>query len=137
MASAGEARVMHSLATMVKPAKPTPVLQRRDATGHLTPQYADELLSHRGELAPPNDDRAFGASAIRRDALAEELGESFLRTATVGGEDNDDGALDEVSPEEMGGPFIVTTGATEFAHDTDESNPPDATREPFPRTSAR
>ena len=122
---------------MVKSTKPAPVLQRRDATGHLTPQYAAELLSHRGELGAPNDDRAFGTSAIRRDALAEELGESFLRTATSGGEDDGDEALDEVSPEEMGGPFIVTTGATEFAHDTDESNPPDATREPFPRTSAR
>jgi hypothetical protein len=128
---------MHALVAMVKSAKPAPVLQRRDATGHLTPQYAAELLSHRGELAAPNDDRAFGPSAIRRDALAEELGESFLRTATGGGEDNDDEALEEVSPEEMGGPFIVTTGAIEFAHDTDESNPPDATREPFPRTSAR
>jgi hypothetical protein len=122
---------------MVKSAKPAPVLQRRDATGHLTPQYAAELLSHRGELAEPNDGRAFLPSAIRRDALAEELGESFLRTATGGGEESDDETLDEVVPEEMGGPFIVTTGATEFAHDTDESNPPDATREPFPRTSAR
>ncbi len=128
--------MMHALSTMVKSAKPAPVLQRRDATGHLTPEYAAELLSHRGELAGPNDDRAFGASAIRRDALAEELGESFLRTAT-GGDEVDDEMLDELSPEEMGGPFIVTTGAVEFAHDTDESNPPDATREPFPRTSAR
>lgn len=126
---------MHPLAGMVKLAKPAQVVQRRDATGHLTPQYAAELLSHRGELSEPNDDRAFGTSAIRRDALAEELGESFLRTAT-GGDEGDDEMLDE-APEEMGGPFIVTTGATEFAHDTDESNPPDATREPFPRTSAR
>ena len=127
---------MHPLVGMVKLAKPAQVVQRRDATGHLTPQYAAELLSHRGELGEPNDDRAFGASAIRRDPLAEELGESFLRTAT-GGDEVDDEMLEEVSPEEMGGPFIVTTGAVEFAHDTDESNPPDATREPFPRTSAR
>lgn len=127
---------MHPLAGMVKLAKPAQAVQRRDATGHLTPQYAADLLSHRGELGEPNDDRAFGPSAIRRDALAEELGESFLRTAT-GGDEVDDEMLEEVSPEEMGGPFIVTTGATEFAHDTDESNPPDATREPFPRTSAR
>ena len=127
---------MHCRVGMVKLAKPAQVVQRRDATGHLTPQYAADLLSHRGELSEPNDDRAFGASAIRRDALAEELGESFLRTAT-GGDEVDDDLLEEVSPEEMGGPFIVTTGAVEFAHDTDESNPPDATREPFPRTSAR
>ena len=126
---------MHALAGMVKIAKPAQVVQRRDATGHLTPQYAAELLSHRGELSEPNDDRAFGVSAIRRDPLAEELGESFLRTAT-GGDEVDDEMLDDV-PEEMGGPFIVTTGAVEFAQGTDESNPADATREPFPRTSAR
>jgi hypothetical protein len=126
---------MHTLADMVKLAKPAQVVQRRDATGHLTPQYAADLLSHRGELAEPNDDRGFGTSAIRRDALAEELGESFLRTAT-GGDEGDDEMLDE-GPEEMGGSFIVTTGAVEFAHDTDESNPPDATREPFPTTSSR
>lgn len=128
---------MQSLFGMVKPAKPAPVTQRRDATGHLTPQYAAELLTHRREMAEPRDDKAFLPSAIRRDALAEELGESFLRTATGGGEESDEETLDEVVPEEMGGPFVMTTGATEFAHDTDESNPADATREPFPTTSAR
>jgi hypothetical protein len=126
---------MQSLAAMVKPAKPAPVAPRRDATGHLNPAYAADLLSHSRETEP-NDDRAFRPSAIRRDALAEELGESFLRTAT-GGEEDEEETLDDVVPEEMGGPFIVTTGATEFAHDTDESNPADATREPFPKTSAR
>ncbi len=127
---------MQSLAAMVKPAKPAPVAPRRDATGHLNPAYAADLLTHSREMAEPRDDRAFLPSAIRRDALAEELGESFLRTAT-GGEEDEEETLDDVVPEEMGGPFVVTTGATEFAHDTDESNPADATREPFPKTSAR
>jgi hypothetical protein len=121
---------------MVKIAKPAPVVHRRDATGHLNPAYAAELRTHSGELSEGRDNDAFRPGAIRRDALAEELGESFLRTAT-GAEEDEEESLDDVVPEEMGGPFIVTTGATEFAHDTDESNPEDATREPFPTTSAR
>ena len=85
-------------------------------------------------MAEPRDDVAFFSSSIRRDPLAEELGEAFLRTAT-GGEDDED--IEQLVPEETGGPFVETTGATEFAHDTDASNPWDATREPFPRTSSR
>jgi hypothetical protein len=121
---------------MVKSAKHTPVTQRRDATGHLNPEYAAELLANSREMGETKDDNAFFPSAIRRDALAEELGEGFLRSAT-GAEDDEEDSFEEVVPEESGGPFIETTGATEFAHDTDESNPADATREPFPRTSSR
>ena len=33
-----------------------------------------------------------------------------------------------------GGPFVETSGNTEFAGGTDESNIPEATREPFPKT---
>ena len=127
---------MHAVGVMNKSAKHVPVLQRRDATGHLNPQYAAELRAHSRDLGEPRDDEAFLPSAIRRDALAEELGEGFLRSAT-GAEDDEDETLEQVVPEESGGPFIVTTGATEFADDTDESNPADATREPFPRTSSR
>ena len=39
-------------------------------------------------------------------------------------------------PEEIGGPFVETTAAEEFAHDTDEANPEDASREPLPRPVA-
>jgi hypothetical protein len=122
---------------MEKTKKQAPAAPRRDATGHLNPAYEAELRSHSGELGTARDDEeAFLPSAIRRDALAEELGEGFLRSAT-GAEDDEEDALEQVVPEESGGPFIVTTGATEFANDTDESNPVDATREPFPRTSSR
>lgn len=121
---------------MEKIAKPAPVVHRRDATGHLSPEYAAELRSHSGELSDSRDDEAFRLGALRRDPLAEELGESFVRIVT-GAEDDEEETLDAVNPEEMGGPFIVTTGATEYAHDTDESNPIDATREPFPKTSSR
>jgi hypothetical protein len=121
---------------MNKPAKATPVVRRRDATGHLDPHYAAELLANSRAMSEPKEDVAFFSSAIRRDPLAEELGEAFLRTAT-GGEDDEDENLGQIDPEESGGPFVETTGATEFAHDTDASNPVGATREPFPRTSSR
>ena len=127
---------MHAGRIMNKSVKHAPVVERRDATGHLNPQYAAELRAHSGEMGEHREDDAFLPSAIRRDALAEELGEGFLRSAT-GAEDNEDETLEQVVPEESGGPFIVTTGATEFADDTDESNPVGATREPFPRTSSR
>ena len=127
---------MQTRRVMDKSAKHAPVVQRRDATGHLNPQYAAELRAHSGEMGDSRHDDAFLPSAIRRDALAEELGEGFLRSAT-GAEDDEEETLDQVVPEESGGPFIVTTGATEFADDTDESNPVGATREPFPRTSSR
>ena len=121
---------------MEKPKKHVPVAPRRDATGHLNPAYAAELRAHSGELGTSKEDDAFLPSAIRRDALAEEMGEGFLRSAT-GAENNEVETFEQIVPEESGGPFIVTTGATEYANDTDESNPPDATREPFPRTSSR
>lgn len=121
---------------MDKSKKHTPVAPRRDATGHLNPEFAAELRAHSGELGTSRDDNAFLPSAIRHDSLAEELGEGFLRNAT-GAEADEEETLEQVVPEESGGPFIVTTGATEFADDTDESNPADATREPFPRTSSR
>lgn len=128
---------MHAARVMDKSAKRAPVAPRRDATGHLNPQYAAELRANSREMSEPrDDDEAFLPSAIRRDALAEELGEGFLRSAT-GAVDDEEETLEQVVPEESGGPFVVTTGATEFADDTDESNPVDATREPFPRTSSR
>ena len=66
------------------------------------------------------------------DDLSERLGEEFV-TAATSGEDPDDERLDETVPEEIGGPFIETTADEEMAFDTDESNPSDAKREPFPR----
>lgn len=65
------------------------------------------------------------------DPLAEKLGETFVRTVN-GGEDDaqDDGPV----MEEIGGPFVETTGMVEFAFGTDPSNPEGATREPFPKS---
>jgi hypothetical protein len=67
-----------------------------------------------------------------RDDLAEILAEDFLRSATSG-EDADDEMVDQVVPEEFGGPFVETTANEEFADGEDESNPSDAVPEPLPR----
>src|SRR3954466_9132190 len=64
------------------------------------------------------------------DDLAENLAEDFLQAATSG--EDQDGTHGMV-PEEIGGPFIETTGEDEFAAGTDDSNPDDATAEPMPR----
>ncbi len=52
------------------------------------------------------------------------------------GQDAGESALDEETSEEGGGPFVETNARDEFAYDTDGSNPIDATREPFPTSSA-
>ena len=69
------------------------------------------------------------------DELGEELGETFVEGVTG----SDDAAMEhraDGTQEDDGGPFVVTTGATEFAHGTDGSNPADAEREALPMVSA-
>ena len=65
------------------------------------------------------------------DDLAESLGEQVIESATSGEYDGEDVANQDVT-EEQGGPFVESSGAREFGHDIDESNPVDAKREPFP-----
>jgi hypothetical protein len=74
-----------------------------------------------------------GGPAMIGDDLAENLAEEYLQAATQGDADED---LDQVVPEEIGGPFIETSAAEEFAHDTDGTNPLDAEAEPLPRPVA-
>ena len=57
----------------------------------------------------------------------------MVATATTGEYEAEDVREQDV-PEEVGGPFVETTGGEEFAHGTDASNPKGASREPFPRT---
>jgi hypothetical protein len=66
------------------------------------------------------------------DDLAESLAEEFVHAATSG-EDQGEEAMDQVVPEEIGGPFIETSAEEEFADGVDESNPSDAEPEPMPR----
>jgi hypothetical protein len=75
-----------------------------------------------------------GGPARIRDDLAESLAEEFIQAATRGSDDDE--ALDGVVPEELGGPFVETSAAEEFANDTDDMNPPDAEPEPLPRPVA-
>jgi hypothetical protein len=75
-----------------------------------------------------------GGPAHIGDDLAENLAEEFV-DAVTGGDGADDAAFGVVS-EEIGGPFVFTSAADEFAHDIDAANPPDAEREPLPRPGA-
>jgi hypothetical protein len=92
----------------------------------------------RASARPRTDDaNAFmpdpeGGPAHIPDDLAENLAEEFVDAVTGGDGGGDDAAVTE----EIGGPFIVTSAADEFAHDIDAANPPDAEREPLPRPGA-
>jgi|SRR5437762_14131899 len=68
------------------------------------------------------------------DDLAENLAEDYVQAATQGMEVEED--HDQIVPEEIGGPFVETTAAEEFAQGVDEANPEDASREPLPRPVA-
>jgi len=113
-------------------------MRRRDATGHLDPTYARELLAKaresRNEDDGPDSARAFIDGNRSDDELAEQLGEGFVQAVTSG-EESEEGRRDQVRTEELGGPFVYTSGREEYALDTDESNIAEATREPLPRTS--
>jgi hypothetical protein len=106
---------------------------RRDATGHLDPSYARDLRRRSKENVEHDDDRAFLVGKRSEDALAQELGKEFVETVTSG-EDEGTELRDEFVTEEIGGPFVTSTRGQEFAEEPDESNPVDATREPFPKT---
>jgi hypothetical protein len=117
-----------------KPAKKAATVQRRDATGHLDPKYAATLRAKSREGAVKDTDDAFiGRGQRSKDDLAEEMGETWVETATSGEDENEDVFNQEV-PEESGGPFVQTSGSQEFAEGTDASNPKRAKREPFPTT---
>jgi len=117
------------------PAKPEPAppIRRRDATGHLDPTYEAKLRAETGHGREHDDARAFLPGAKTKDAFAEELGEDFVEIATSGEDDKQD-VFNQSVPEDAGGPFVETSGKTEFAHGTDASNIKGATREPFPKT---
>jgi hypothetical protein len=94
-------------------------------------------FAHRHERS--DDGNAFfpdpeGGPARTSDELAESMAEEFLQAATSG-EDTAEDVLDQVVAEELGGPFVETSALEEFAGGTDESNPPDAEREPLPLTN--
>lgn len=112
---------------------PVTAIHRRDASGHLDPIYAAGLRALSKANAPPRDASAFLKGPRSTDSLAEELGEEFVHGALSGGDELQDDREQFVT-EETGGPFVITSGLTEFSHSNDASNPKGATREPFPKT---
>jgi hypothetical protein len=69
------------------------------------------------------------------DEIGEELGETYVENVTGA----DDAATEHRAtdtPADEGGPFVVSSGAVEFAYGTDASNPAGAEREPLPTVSA-
>lgn len=99
------------------------------------PARQPERPGRRAEPAPMSArSRAFIAEPRdATDELAEELGESFVLSATSG-EDPEE-HYERERPEEEGGPFLETSGKTEFAYGVDESNPEDAEPAPWPTVS--
>lgn len=102
-----------------------------DATGHLDSAYVARLLELSREGRDADSDEAFVSASGTEDDLAEEMGEAAVATM-VSGEDELGQDLEAEVPEELGGPFVETSGQSEFAGGTDESNIAEATREPFP-----
>lgn len=104
-----------------------------DGSGHMDPDHARRLLELSREGRQDETVEGFVEGAESPDDLAEELAEAVVATMTSG-EDQLVTSLEAEVAEERGGPFVETSGNTEFAGGTDESNIAEATREPFPKT---
>lgn len=102
----------------MKTTKATPNTHERSDAGHafLPDPFARREESH---------------TRAEREELVEELGEGFVAAATAGQPVYQD-RRQAVDVGEVGGPFVTTTEGEELARDVDESNPEDATKEPFP-----
>lgn len=103
-----------------------------DASGHMDPAERQRLLDL-GREHRDAEPKGLTAEQIAQDSLGEEMGEAAV-LAMTSGEDELGDDLDAEVEEERGGPFVETSGRTEFAEGTDESNIEGATREPFPTT---
>ena len=113
------------------PVNPAPP---RDRAGQPAPARPAGRRKASGVQHVPNEEPgAFVKRMHTGDPFAEELGEDFVRAATSG-EDERTESREELALEEIGGPFVISSANTEIARDEDEANPPEATREPFPKT---
>ena len=95
--------------------KKSPKIRRRDGAGHLDPEYQALLLAGSGGTSR-EDEHAFLGRPWSTDPVAEERGGEFVVSVTTG-QDDAQGLLDRTMPEEEGGPFVETSGRTEFAYD--------------------
>src|SRR5689334_15011817 len=93
---------------------------RRDRPGHMDPKYAADLLELGGGVGDQRA-HAFLARSRSNDGLVEGLGEEFVEGATSAEYEGRD-YLDQENLEEIGGPFVETSGDVEFAQGTDASN---------------
>ena len=115
--------------------KDRPEITRRDATGHMDPQYQRELLEEsRENRTEHGSENAFSYRLRSGDELGEELAEGFIEAVTSG-EGTESERHEQVVTEEQGGPFVRSNSSIEFASGTDASNIEGATREAFPTTS--
>ena len=95
--------------------------RRRDATGHLNPQYAADLHARSGKTSK-GDAPAFLVGLARSDdSLAERLGEEFVLSATTGGSEAERGSREDFVSEELGGPFVITSVEEGVTDDPDGS----------------
>jgi hypothetical protein len=124
----------YSMTSPKKPRKQAASAPRRyDGSGHINPEHAAQLLEIARETRESPDPKGFVGAQGSDDDLAEELGEEAV-IAMTSGQDDISEERDALQEEEIGGPFVETSAAREFAPGTDESNIPGATREPFPKT---
>ena len=94
--------------------KTRPKFRRRDGAGHLDPTYEAKLLA--GSGSSREEEHAFLGRPWSTDPVAEELGGEFVVSVTTA-HDDAQGLLDRTMPEEEGGPFVETSGKTEFGYD--------------------
>jgi hypothetical protein len=106
-------------------------LRSFDNAGHLDPIRALRLLEIAWKTRAWPPEEAFVGGSTVDDDLAEELAESAV-VAMTSGEDIVVEHFNLDVEEDWGGPFVESSASKEFAGGTDESNIPEATREPFP-----
>jgi hypothetical protein len=105
--------------------------KRNTAKGKQLPAWNEIEIDEQRENAGRPEPAFLTDEAYADDDLAEELGEEFVLTATSGEQAAEDLRNQDV-PEELGGPFVETSGRKEFAYGSDPSNPKDAEPAAFP-----
>jgi hypothetical protein len=107
---------------------------RTRITGHRKPPKAKPRARPAPAAEPERRHELSEKTRDGVDAMGTELAQAWVENAT-GADDAFREHRDEQTVEELGGPFIITRGETEFASGTDASNPIDAEREAFPTVS--
>jgi hypothetical protein len=72
-----------------------------------------------------------GGPTKTSDPLAEQLGEEYVTSATSAEEAAEDD-VNQLLPEEIGGPFLEEPAELQFARTSDATNPLNGDKEPFP-----